>query len=147
VSQKSVICGAWCKIVPDLWLFNIFWKFVILFGTPMQWPKKIPEPFFSLKIIISEKRKCANKWFSIYFCFSELLILREKRFAVFFGLFEYQKSYKFSKNIEKNTKQESCKKKLQFCTGFIFILVNFAMKVTNTFRHKCNKPSTWKTRA
>ena len=40
---------------------NIFWKFIIFFGTSMA-QKKICEPF-SLKIKSSEKQKCVNKLF------------------------------------------------------------------------------------
>ena len=37
-----------------------------------------------------------------HFCFSELFILREKKIRGFsFESLEYQKNYKFSKNIEK----------------------------------------------
>jgi len=44
-------------------------------------------------------------------CFSELLILREKKVRGFsFESLDYQKKYKFSKHI-KNTMQESCTKK------------------------------------
>ena len=101
--------------------------------------QKIPEPFFSLKIKISEKRKCANKWFSIYFCFSDFDFER-KKVCGFFGLVEYQKSYKFSKNIEK-TPNRRVAKKLQFCTG--------RRKSHFFFTHpveKNIKQSTWKRR-
>ena len=57
-----MICRAWCKIVPYLckcpvWcFFNIFWKFVTFFGTPIA-QEKNPRTFFSLKIKSSEKQK------------------------------------------------------------------------------------------
>ena len=52
-----------------------------------------------------------------YFCFSELLILREKKIRGFsFGPLKYQKNYKFSKNIEKTPYRRVAQKKVQFCT-------------------------------
>ena len=45
------------------------------------------------------------------FALFELLILREKKFADFFwAIGKPKKNLKFSKNIEKNRKQENCKK-------------------------------------
>ena len=52
VSQKSVICSAWCKIVPFLCnctcmvFFNTIWKLYFFFGNPMA-HKKIGNLFFS----------------------------------------------------------------------------------------------------
>ena len=47
-----------------------------------------------------------------HFCFSELLILREKKIRGFsFGLLEYQKNNKFSKNIEKTPYRRIAQKK------------------------------------
>ena len=47
-----------------------------------------------------------------HFCLFKLLILREKRFAVFFGPLEYQKITNFQKIFIR----ESCTKKVQFCS-------------------------------
>ena len=53
-----------------------------------------------------------------HFCFSEVLILREKRLTDFFWAIGVPKKiYKFSKNIEKNTIQESCTKKYNLAPG------------------------------
>ena len=67
-SIKSVICGAWCKIVPFLcnshvwcFFFNIFWKFVIFLV--LQWPKRKSANLFSLKIKSSEKQNYVFKLF------------------------------------------------------------------------------------
>ena len=50
------------------------------------------------------------------FCDSVIRCERKKGFADFFLAKEYQKNFKFSKNIEKNTIKESCTKKVQFST-------------------------------
>ena len=53
----------------------------------------------------------------LLFYFSELLILREKKIRGFsFGPLEYQKKLQIFKKYWKNTIQESCTKKVQFCT-------------------------------
>ena len=50
-----------------------------------------------------------------HFCFSELFILREKKIRGFsFGSLEYQKNYKFSKNIEKAPYRRVAQKKYSF---------------------------------
>jgi len=52
-----------------------------------------------------------------HFCFSELLILIEKKICGFsFGPLEYQKKLHIFKKYWKDTIQESCLKKVQFCT-------------------------------
>jgi len=44
--------------------YQYFLKICIFFGTPIiQWPKKNPQIFFSLKIKSSEKQKCVYKLF------------------------------------------------------------------------------------
>ena len=43
-------------------VLSIFFENVYFFLV-LQWPKKIREPFFTLKIKGSEKRKCVNKMF------------------------------------------------------------------------------------
>ena len=54
-----------------------------------------------------------------HFCFSELLILREKKIRGFsFGPLEYQKkNYKFSKNIEKIPYRRVAQKMQNFAPG------------------------------
>jgi len=53
-----------------------------------------------------------------HFCFSELLILREKKIRGFsYGPLEYQKNYKFSKNIEKTPYRRVAQKRHNFAPG------------------------------
>ena len=53
-----------------------------------------------------------------HFCFSELLILREKRFADFLlGHWSTKKKYKFSKNIEKPLYRRVAQKRYNFAPG------------------------------
>ena len=63
-SKKSVIYGAWCKIVPfcATLLYGVF-KYLLkfFFGTLML--KKSANPSFSLKIKSLEKQKCVYKLF------------------------------------------------------------------------------------
>ena len=68
VSQKkSVICGAWCKIVSFfvqiscLVFFQYFLKICNFFDTSMA--RKKSAYLFSLKIKTSEEQKCVNKLF------------------------------------------------------------------------------------
>ena len=61
-SKKSVISGAWCKIVPIfvqlscMVFLQYFLKFLLFLGVSMA--QKKCEPLFSLKIKSSEKQKC-----------------------------------------------------------------------------------------
>ena len=66
-SKKSVICGAWCQIVPFLcnsclvFFFQYFLKicnFLVL-----QWPKRKSANLFSLQIKSSEKQNYVFKLF------------------------------------------------------------------------------------
>ena len=67
-SQKSVISGAWCKILPFLcnspiWcFFNIFWKFLIFLV--FQWLKKIREPFFLSKSKVQKSKYVYINYFN-----------------------------------------------------------------------------------
>ena len=66
-SEKSVICAAWCQILPILCnssVLGFFYirKFVLIFGISMA-QKNFREPFFTHEIKSSEKQKCVNKLF------------------------------------------------------------------------------------